>query len=447
MKEINGMKESVLKNIPYESIIMGDRARKSYDVEELQNDIKKLGGLIQPIAVEDLQNGTFQLLAGGRRMVACRNLGYETMPCKVFPPLDKYERKCVELAENTHREDLNYAERASITKEIHDLWVTKYGEKKGSALSGHSQADTARALGISAMQVSREIELANAIEVLPELAELKDQTQALKYLGRIKEKLIKEELAKRTDELLSGEGQDAAKRVLIDNYIVSDFFDNKAQDRSVHCVEIDPPYAIRLESTKQDDSGGKEGYTEIPAKDYVKFLDRIIGESSRILLNDGWLIFWFAMKPWFATVEELLLKHGFTLPVPAIWYKPTGSTQTNWPERYLGSGYEPFFYARKGNAVIFKQGRSNVFEFPPVPTDKKIHPTERPIELMQEVLTCFCPPSGRIAVPCCGSGNTMLAASNLGMHAIGWDTSSDYKNDYVAKIMEGKIGEFRSYKQ
>jgi len=434
------MKDSTLKNLPIDSIIMDDRARKTYNIEELQKSIKE-HGLIQPIAVLDNEDGTYRLLTGGRRLTACKNLKYNTMPCKVFPPLDDYEKKCIELIENIEREDLPYAERAALTKQIHELWVSKYGEKKGP-YEGHSQADTAKALGVSTMTISRELELATAIEMLPELAKCKDQSQALKLYGRIKENLIKEELAKRTNELLSHEGEDAAKRILIDNYIVGDFFDNKVKDKSVHCVEIDPPYAIKLETTKKDDSKGMINYNEISAEDYPSFLDRIIKESYRILMDDGWLILWFAVKPWYATVEALLKENGFTLAVPAIWIKGTG--QTRWPDRCLASTFEPFFYARKNNAVIFKQGRSNVFHFLPVPPHRKPHPTERPLDLMEEVLTCFCPPSGRIAVPCCGSGNTILAASNLGMHAVGWDLSLEYKNGYVAKVMEGKVGEFKS---
>ncbi|KKL04649.1 hypothetical protein LCGC14_2613980, partial [marine sediment metagenome] len=51
--------------------------------------------------------------------------------------------------------------------------------------------------------------------------------------------------------------------------------------------------------------------------------------------------------------------------------------------------------------------------------------------------------SGRIAVPCCGSGVTILAANNLGMHAVGWDTSKNYKSSYTVRVMSGKIREFK----
>ena len=440
------MKESVLMNLPFDKIKMEDRERKVYDVEELQADIAEKG-LIQTIAVEDLEDGTYRVVAGGRRLTACRNLCYPTMPCKVFPPLDNYERKGIELAENIHREDLAYPERASLTKQVHELWVAKYGEKKGASLIGHSAKDTARALGVSSMQVGREIELATAIEIMPELANCKNKSEAMKMLGKVKENLIREELAKRSDELLSKTGKDAAKRVLIDSYIVGDFFDNKLKAKSAHCIEIDSPYGVNLKSQKQASKYITEGYTEISISDYPAFLNKIIKESYRVLMDDGWLIFWFGSNPWHHTVKTTLEKNGFTITGPsAIWVKGS-QAQCNWPDRSLASSYEQFFYARKNNAVIFKQGRLNVFDFSTVPTDSKIHPTERPIEMMQEILMCFCPPAGRLVVPCCGSGNTMIAASNLGMHPVGWDISPAYKDYYISKIVEGDYGNYKSYKQ
>ncbi len=442
------MKESILKNIPIENIKIINRERKIYEVESLQSDIKE-HSLIQPIAVEDLEDGTFRLLAGGRRITACRNLNYELMPCKVFPPLDEYERKCVEFAENIHREDITFAERASSTKKIHELWVTKYGEKKGPSAIGHSLQDTAKALGVSKMTVSREIELATAIEMVPSLAECKNQSEALKMFGKLKESMLREELAKRSDEILSKKGQDVLKRTLISSYIVGDFFENKMPSKSFHLIEIDPPFAIKLGKIKKlEDKSSLIDYVEIDEKDYPAFLDRIIKESYRLLLTNGWLIFWYAERFWRKEVEETLTRNGFEITGPhALWNKINTGSQCNWPDRALGSTYEPFFYARKGEAIIYKPGRSNVFTYQLVHPDKKIHPTEKPIELGMELLTCFCPPSGRVGVPCCGSGNTLLAASNLGMHPVGWDIAPTYKNYYTSRVIEGDYGQYRSYKE
>ena len=48
-------------------------------------------------------------------------------------------------------------------------------------------------------------------------------------------------------------------------------------------------------------------------------------------------------------------------------------------------------------------------------------------------------------VPFLGSGNTLLAASNLGNTCFGYDLSEEYKNSYLKRVMEGEPGRYKSY--
>ena len=96
-----------------------------------------------------------------------------------------------------------------------------------------------------------------------------------------------------------------------------------------------------------------------------------------------------------------------------------------------------FYYVKKGDAKINleKRGRSNVFNFPPVFPAKKIHPTERPVELIEELLDVFAWEGSRVLVPFAGCGNTLVAAYNKKMFPIGYDLSPEYKEGYVSRIM------------
>jgi ParB/RepB/Spo0J family partition protein len=451
LQDIDKLKPPKLLNIPLGKIDLGDRARKEYgDMSSLIKDIEEKG-VIQSVAVMQLDDkgsliDEYLLLGGGRRYKACVSIGLPTIPCRVYPPLDEYDRKLVEEAENIHREDLTIFEKANLTKRIHDLRTAKYGETAGAAGVGHSQTDTAVILGISQQKVSLDLQLAQAIEIMPELTKCKTQSEALKLFNRIKEDLIKEELGRRADEILSKDGEDAVRRTLISNYIIGDFFkiSDKLPNRSFHVCEVDPPFAIRLDEVKRADKDVTHGYNEVSIADYPQFLKRTIDICSEKLMDDGWLLFWFAAHPWYSVLESILRKAGFTFCHPAIWTKGIPG-QVNWPDRYLGSSYEPFFYARKGSGVLYRQGRANNFGYPPVPAQKKDHPTERPIEMMEEILSCFCPPNGRVLVPFAGSGDTILAADNLGMSAVGCDLSSVYKASYVYKVMEGTPRRYKSY--
>ena len=119
--------------------------------------------------------------------------------------------------------------------------------------------------------------------------------------------------------------------------------------------------------------------------------------------------------------------------------------QSRQPERNLGSVWEPFFYAMKGDPTLGRPGMNNEFRYKTVNSDDKVHPTERPIELIEDILTTFHPIVNHIMVPFLGSGNTLLAAANQGISGFGFDLSQDYKNSYLARVQRGTPREYKSY--
>ncbi|MBU2685938.1 MAG: site-specific DNA-methyltransferase [Gammaproteobacteria bacterium] len=233
---------------------------------------------------------------------------------------------------------------------------------------------------------------------------------------------------------------------------MGDFFKfvKQVPSNSIDLVEIDPPYAIKLDKVKKREglsnySYGETGYNEIQADDYPDFLNRTITESVRIMSEHSWLLCWFGPEPWFSVVLEILRRNKLQVRgMPCIWAKgepdETGlieqtSGQTLTPMRHLANAYEMFFYAKKGDPRINRQGMTNVFGYKPVPVGQKIHPTERPKEMMQDILTTFVPEGSKVVVPFAGSGNTILAAYESKMTAVGFDLGVEHKESYVARLV------------
>ena len=461
------MKEPRLLNIPVTDIDDSDRYRKNYkDLEGLMMSIKEQG-LIHPIAIEHTPGSTFEykLLAGGRRYRAVCELGYATISSRIFEEgLDNYDRRIIELTENLVREDLTYSEEVAITKKVHELQEEKLGPASRTG-GGASHDKTANMLNRSRSTVQSDIELAEAIEELPELAECKNKSEALKKYKKLKESIYKSELSERFSKKINKDNVDDSRKKVVNSYVVKDFFKGAKQLDSgmFNCVEIDPPYGIDLKKTKK--SSTTDGYTDVDQNEYYDFLSKVCKESYRLITSSGgWVILWFGQDPWSAiktdvlngvgtpitlydnTIYRILAETGFTKisRIPAIWAKEKHTGQTRWPEYRLGSSYEPFLYARKGDAVIYNPGRNNIYSSAPVPVDRKVHPTERPIEMIQEVLRTFSPPGGSVLVPFAGSGNTLLAAYNMAMTAVGFDLSQEYKDSFVQKVSTGQIGKYNS---
>lgn len=58
-------------------------------------------------------------------------------------------------------------------------------------------------------------------------------------------------------------------------------------------------------------------------------------------------------------------------------------------------------------------------------TERVGYPTQKPLALLQLLISACCPPGGTVLDPCCGSGTTLVAAKNLSRHALGFDQNPD----------------------
>jgi len=432
-------------DVALDDIEIGERFRKDYgDVAQLAHDISK-NGLITPIAIGlagkvDIGGDTdkkYVLLAGGRRTAAMLHLGWTHAPVRLYEQsLNELEMRTIELAENFMRKDLTYAEDVMLKKKINDLQLGIHGVKigKGPNDPGWSKADTANLLGKSAATISLDIKLAEAMEAHPELNldTCKNKADAMKRLKKVG-KMI-------TTEIGANAYQDTMKfdkifTNLCNQYIVGDCFETvkKIPSNTINLIEIDPPYGIDLHKVKKDNEC--IGYNEVPADEYKEFMGRILKESYRIMREGSWLVVWFAADPWFDTIADLIQEAGFKMNrIPGIWAKPQG--QTAQPETFMGNSYEMFFYARKGKAKLNKPGRSNIFQFNPVPHTRKYHPTQRPIELLREILQVFACPGANVYVPFLGSGNTIIAGHVEHMTVIGTDLTKEFKDGYIMELKD-----------
>ena len=91
--------------------------RTSIDsVEDLKASIKA-NGLLQPIAVRPLDDGTYEVIAGNRRYRACREIGMKAVPCTVREA-DDATAYTLATAENIVRENMNAVDEANAVSKL-----------------------------------------------------------------------------------------------------------------------------------------------------------------------------------------------------------------------------------------------------------------------------------------------------------------------------------------
>ena len=90
-----------------------DQPRRAFDEEslaELALSIQSIG-LVQPITLKQLQDGTYLIISGERRWRACKRAGLSTIPAYIKTADDEQIMEMA-LIENIQREDLNAIEIA-----------------------------------------------------------------------------------------------------------------------------------------------------------------------------------------------------------------------------------------------------------------------------------------------------------------------------------------------
>ncbi len=436
--------------ISISDIEVGDRAREEMgDLEEIENSIKERG-LISPLAVKQTAPDKYLLLAGERRFMVLSKNKVKTVPVRIFPEaISEFEMKSIELAENLHRKDFEYWEYDNLIREVNELQQKIHGAKSpGPSKEGWSLENTGELLNASKATVSTAIKRAQARDAFPELFDsCKTQKDASKILKKMDEAVVKDAIVKKMEL----NRQDSSFVQISKCYILDNFFSGVQEipNNVFHLVEIDPPYAIGLHSTKKVAGGesiyNTNDYNEVPSNLFINGpknptpestwlgLSTMLKECYRVMVDHSWLICWFGPEPWFNDVYEAIINAGFhTSRMCGVWTKPLG--QSNRPEIYLANSYEMFFYAWKGRPALNKAGRSNLFNFTPVNPTQKIHPTERPIELTTEIYNTFAFPGSRVLIPCAGSGNGIISAHDLGMSPVGFELSKGYRDSFLVKL-------------
>jgi len=407
------------------------RARSDLgDITSLAETIKEKG-VLQPITVTP----EFELLAGERRVTAAREAGLVQIPALIRRKEDIIDAKEIELIENIWRKDFTWDEQAELVRAID----TMCRERKVD----WSLRKTAQLLDKGLGSVSREIQLAKALEVFPELRQYDNASDALKVIKNLEEQAIVDEMHRRQNVAVATgsleKGISEMLKMAQKNYHDGeDTFKGLAAMRSdgnVHIIECDPPYGIDLTEQKQSKdsvTSNVHTYNEITRDAYPQFLTKLARELYRVANPNCWLIFWFG-PTWQHEVLTSLREAKWEVDeIPAIWAKTQG--QTNQPEMYLARGYEPFYLARKGRPVMAKRGRLNVFNYSGL--SKKYYPTERPVALIQDILETMGVVMQHVLVPFLGSGATLRAAYNLGISGHGWDISKEYKSKFLLAVEE-----------
>lgn len=156
--------------VDIDKIVIKDRIRKDFgDIKELADDIKQ-NGLINPPVV----NKEYELLAGERRLRACKSLGWQQIEIRMMDTRDAEHELNVEISENDVRKGFTKSERVDYMKRLLRIEQSKADERKKSGKKdlsensheGRSDERTAEQFGISSNTMRKEMSIVDNKDLL-----------------------------------------------------------------------------------------------------------------------------------------------------------------------------------------------------------------------------------------------------------------------------------------
>ena len=134
---------------------------------------------------------------------------------------------------------------------------------------------------------------------------------------------------------------------------------------------------------------------------------------------------------------ELGQRYGFMHYIPLVFRKNFSAQVLKANMKIVGCcEYGLVLYKDKlpkfnnhGNMIM------NCFDWPRDTTTPKIHPTQKPVALLERLIEIFTDPNDVVIDPTAGSGSSLLAAAHLNRRAYGFEIKKDFFKLSQEKIM------------
>lgn len=401
--------------------IAHERFREDYgEIEQLAVSIQRYG-LFHPIVVDRELN----LIAGERRLRAHIALGIDEIEVSYREDADELVKREIEIEENLNRKDFTWQEEVKAKAEIDRIKRQLYGSATKGHGGGWALRDTARSLGESVGLISRDIRLADALSEYPDLKKEKNKEAAWRKLQSIKERLLVSALAEKVEV-------DVDTRCMRCGDSAVEM--KKLESESVDLVLTDPPFGIDLRMKGK--YGDVKPYEDKMA-DVINVIDLVVGECYRVLKNDRHMYI-FCDPRNLPYVIDICRKKGFsTLETPLIWHK-TGGAGAGGGDMMWARNYECIIFSYKGHRSLNRKGESDVIVVPRVAPQLKVHPTEKPTQLLRYLIEQSTMPGELVIDPFAGSASTLIAAFEVKRNAWGCEIDKGYYGQALLKIEEYK---------
>jgi len=276
---------------------MGNRFRKEMgDLTPLEKSIAELNCLLHPIILDE----NLRLIAGKRRVVACKNLGWDKIPATI---VNISLLKTGELDENICRKNFTQSELARVQKYLKESFEKSTNQGKRNDLTSTNKlvqvnstlGKVGKIFGESGEHVRRRLKIYDSIKNSP-----------AKYHD-LSVKLDDGNITIKTAHTLITTSERKFEKV-------------KIPKGQWNVIEIDFPWGYQNQSLGHTGSAGAK--TQYPTIQPKQILDTEVPKFQKIIAKDAVLFMWVTVPLLSEIIQlQILEKLGFQYKTMISWHK------------------------------------------------------------------------------------------------------------------------------
>lgn len=218
-------------------------------------------------------------------------------------------------------------------------------------------------------------------------------------------------------------------------------------------IIADPPYNLGVNAYASNpawyvDGDNKNGESELAGKEFfdtdknfkpaefMHFCSQMLVKEPKESGKAPCMILFCAFEQLHYYIE-LGERYGFKHYIPLVFRKKFSAQVLKANMKVVGNcEYGLILYRNKlpkfnndGHMVF------NCFEWPSDNNTPKVHPTQKPVKLLERLVEIFTDKNDVVIDPCAGSGSTLLAAANLDRRAYGFEIKKNFYKAAKEKVL------------
>jgi len=228
----------------------------------------------------------------------------------------------------------------------------------------------------------------------------------------------------------------------------------KLDSNSVDLILTDPPYNLgifmknrstNLSALRENHFSGKE-WDDLEEEDWKNNMELLFIELSRVLKKGGTMIVFMAIIK-LETIIKIAEKNKFYYKTTGIWHKKNPMPR-NKDLHFINSTESWLYFTNQTKTGTYNNNNKTIHDFYEsglTPAGEKKfggHPTQKPLALMDHLISILSNKNDTILDPFMGSASTGVSAARLGRNFIGIELNEKYYEVAMNRLEESQQCQF-----